>query len=710
MPRRKELSEDLRSRIVDLHEAGKGYKSISKSLDVHVSMVRQTIYKWRKFSTVATLPRRGRPVKMTARAQRRMLNEVKKNPRVSAKDLQKSLAHANIFVDTSTIRIRLNKNGAIRHNRGIRGIQGTQHEHKVSAYADDLMFLLPDPLSSMPEVTRELCEYGLLSGFKINVTKSEILAISPKGHWRRELNEQYAFRWCSTSLTYLGIRLSPDFTKLFALNFAPLAEVFKADIARWSPKFLSWMGRISVIKMNFLPRLLYLFHTIPICIPLSFHKGLRALFTSFIWPHTRPRLKYDVLCKSKRHGGLALPDSCLYYYATHLTRVVDWMTGSPEQRWLDLEEAQAGRPMWTVPWLSWAAVHLTAKELSPIGSTLTVWHKIRTKYALSTYPSPLLPLRHNPEFPVEIIQSLATRLTDSHHLRAHHVLQDGVFITLETHENSIITFAELFNFHQIKSFLRKVPNNLSLTRSLSPFETLSNRTSPLAHSVSTLYGLLRDRDTEPPAYMSRWERTLNTTISDEDWSKSLSFTHSGTPVTKLQESSYKLLTFWYRTPALLATFNVTISPMCWRCSTEVGTYLHIWWECTVIQAYWKKIRDLIQMTTDVNLDFSPQMFLLLQLPFSLASMKKSVLLRILLVARSLIPLFWKSTSIPPLKTLIDKMEILRSNEELALSPTKAARHFQEVWLHWTTCRSSAQCRELLEGDDGGREDSDTGLT
>uniref|UniRef100_A0A8C5QE70 Transposase n=1 Tax=Leptobrachium leishanense TaxID=445787 RepID=A0A8C5QE70_9ANUR len=111
MPRRKELSEDLQSRIVDLREAGKGYKSISKSLDVHVSTVRQTVYKWRKFSTVATLPRHGRPVKMTARAQRRMLNEVKKNPRVSAKDLQKSLAHANIFVDTSTIRKTLNKNG-----------------------------------------------------------------------------------------------------------------------------------------------------------------------------------------------------------------------------------------------------------------------------------------------------------------------------------------------------------------------------------------------------------------------------------------------------------------------------------------------------------------------------------------------------------------------------------------------------------------------
>uniref|UniRef100_A0AAZ3QD12 Transposase n=1 Tax=Oncorhynchus tshawytscha TaxID=74940 RepID=A0AAZ3QD12_ONCTS len=111
MARTKEISEDLRLRMVDLHKAGKGYKSISKSLDVHQSTVRQMVYKWRKFSTVATLPRSGRPAKMTARAQYRMLNEVKKNPRVSAKDLQKPLEHAYISVDESTICKTINKNG-----------------------------------------------------------------------------------------------------------------------------------------------------------------------------------------------------------------------------------------------------------------------------------------------------------------------------------------------------------------------------------------------------------------------------------------------------------------------------------------------------------------------------------------------------------------------------------------------------------------------
>ena len=42
----------------------------------------------------------------------RMLNQVKKNPRVPAKDLQKSLEHANVSVEESAIRNTLNCNGA----------------------------------------------------------------------------------------------------------------------------------------------------------------------------------------------------------------------------------------------------------------------------------------------------------------------------------------------------------------------------------------------------------------------------------------------------------------------------------------------------------------------------------------------------------------------------------------------------------------------
>ncbi|XP_014828960.1 PREDICTED: AT-rich interactive domain-containing protein 3B isoform X1 [Poecilia mexicana] len=63
MPRSNQLSETVRRRIIDLHSSGNGYKRISKELSVHRSTIRKIIYKWRKFRTVSTLPRSGRPRK-----------------------------------------------------------------------------------------------------------------------------------------------------------------------------------------------------------------------------------------------------------------------------------------------------------------------------------------------------------------------------------------------------------------------------------------------------------------------------------------------------------------------------------------------------------------------------------------------------------------------------------------------------------------------
>ena len=73
--------------MVDLHKAGKGYKSISKSLDVHQSTVRQIVYK----SSALLLLSLGVAVlqrwlqEHSAECSMRL---IKKNPRVSAKDLQ----------------------------------------------------------------------------------------------------------------------------------------------------------------------------------------------------------------------------------------------------------------------------------------------------------------------------------------------------------------------------------------------------------------------------------------------------------------------------------------------------------------------------------------------------------------------------------------------------------------------------------------------
>ncbi|KAK3532293.1 hypothetical protein QTP86_016075, partial [Hemibagrus guttatus] len=111
MPRSKEIQKQMRKKVIEIYQSGKGYKTISKALGLPRITVRAIIYKWRKHGTVENLPRSGRPTKITLRAQRQLIQEVTKDPTTTSKDLQASLASVNVSVHDSTIRKRLGKNG-----------------------------------------------------------------------------------------------------------------------------------------------------------------------------------------------------------------------------------------------------------------------------------------------------------------------------------------------------------------------------------------------------------------------------------------------------------------------------------------------------------------------------------------------------------------------------------------------------------------------
>ncbi|KAG2462272.1 TCB1 transposase, partial [Polypterus senegalus] len=86
----KELSVDLRDRIVSRHKSGEGYRNISASLKVPVSTVASIICKWKKFETTRTLPRTGQPSKLSDRRRRALVREMTKNPMVTLSELQRS--------------------------------------------------------------------------------------------------------------------------------------------------------------------------------------------------------------------------------------------------------------------------------------------------------------------------------------------------------------------------------------------------------------------------------------------------------------------------------------------------------------------------------------------------------------------------------------------------------------------------------------------
>uniref|UniRef100_A0A4W5JT17 Tc1-like transposase DDE domain-containing protein n=4 Tax=Hucho hucho TaxID=62062 RepID=A0A4W5JT17_9TELE len=83
-PHGKELSEDLKKRIVALHKDGLGYKKIAKTLKLSCSTVAKTIQRFNWTGSTQNRPRHGRPKKLSARAQRHIQRLSLGNRRMSA--------------------------------------------------------------------------------------------------------------------------------------------------------------------------------------------------------------------------------------------------------------------------------------------------------------------------------------------------------------------------------------------------------------------------------------------------------------------------------------------------------------------------------------------------------------------------------------------------------------------------------------------------
>ncbi len=207
-------------------------------------------------------------------------------------------------------------------------------EHKLALYADDLLLYVTDPIASIPEIIHLLDDLGKFSGYKLNLQKSECLPINQSGQkWKQN---DLPFHLESSKFKYLGVNVTLSYSALKAANFAPLGSYMKSAFLRWAALPLSPLGRINAVKMNILPKFLYLFQAIPLFPPKSFFKNIDKWISS-LYGQVK-LLEFPKLClkKNRLSGGLSLPNFMYYYWAANIQKLVFWVQNS-SLPWCNLE-------------------------------------------------------------------------------------------------------------------------------------------------------------------------------------------------------------------------------------------------------------------------------------------------------------------------------------------------------------------------------------
>lgn len=481
----------------------------------------------------------------------------------------------------------------VRQSKELKGIRIDGEEHIIGLFADDVICYLEEPDVCLPKLISQLEVYGFYSGYKLNLTKTQVLTFnySPT----KDIQEKFKFNWKSTTMKYLGVTITKTTESLYGSNYDKIDKSIKKDIDRWTVLSLDFSSRIATIKMNVLPRLLYLFQALPVEIPEKQFRAWDKTISRFIWNGQRPRIKFVTLQLEKQKGGMALPNLKEYFHAAQIKHIVCWCDKSYEAKWKNLEQFAQKREISSLIGDADEAKDFYNHMGTITKFTLKVWYDITRKHKLESdtrmlrwpvYDKCFIPNTQDQRFKHWASCGITALCT---------VIKEGSILSFQDlKERFSLDNQDHFRYLQLRNYYNKeVKPNINVDKNRVIKTVIGAYSFKSKRIISVLYKQLMESKGNTTYVKHKWEKELNVDISEDDWVQIWRTQHSTASSCTWREHCWKNVIRFFITPQLRSKYTFVSQP-CWRKCGEMNVnHAHVFWLCPNIVQFWDEVHSVI---------------------------------------------------------------------------------------------------------------------